>query len=240
MMSCQIVDDFNEMPPTYSRHQHACIMLSSSDKLRLLRFPSTIIDVLRQAIMNGWSKGIQRERTYENTYEFKLHGNPWWGQGNEAVPSRMLMTHILAALYNYGWYLLASADISKSKYDKDSLIFQLGVCPTPTLFFSVSFNEYDKLRLICAPPELIPAVQQALGRGYIQREGWRDRGAAYQFKLRGTPWLSSSTEGIHCRMKLLALLDCFTAFGWKLYASVDISEGYKGQDTDSWFLRREL
>jgi hypothetical protein len=79
-----------------------------------------------------------------------------------------------------------SSDVSKKKEDKDSLIFQLGVPPRRTLFFAVSFNEYDKLRLIYTPPELIPGVRQALGEANIQREEWRDDGAAYQFKLYDT------------------------------------------------------
>ncbi len=40
------------------------------------------------------------------------------------------------------------------------------------------------------------------------------------------------------RMKLLALLDCFTVFGWQLHASIDMSTGHEGRDTDTWFFRR--
>ncbi len=91
--------------------------------------------------------------------------------------------NILSVLHNNGWFLLASTDISKKQIDRDSLIFQFGVPPPQTTFFSVSFNDYDKLRLICAPKELIPVVQQTLGLANIQREEWRDGGLAYQFKL---------------------------------------------------------
>jgi hypothetical protein len=90
---------------------------------------------------------------------------------------------VLAALYNHGWYLLTSTDISKKLLDKDSLIFQHGVLPSQTSFFAISFNESDKLRLIGIPPELIPAVQQSLNPADIQREEWIDEGIAYQFKL---------------------------------------------------------
>ena len=90
---------------------------------------------------------------------------------------------VLSALHHQGWYLLASTDVSKKEADKDTLIFQLGIPPPPTSFFAVSFNEWDKLRLIGAPPELISAVQQALGLNSIQREEWVYSGKAYQFKL---------------------------------------------------------
>ncbi len=78
-------------PPAYSLHQHACITLNSTDRFRLIRFPSDIIDVVRQAIMNSWPRGLQREEDYLGAYEFKLNGNPWWGQGDEAISSRVLM-----------------------------------------------------------------------------------------------------------------------------------------------------
>jgi hypothetical protein len=90
---------------------------------------------------------------------------------------------VLSALHHHGWYLLTSTDISKKQQDKDSLIFQLGVPPAPTSFFAVSFNEWDKLRLIGAPPELISAVQQTLGASSIQSEEWVYSRTAYQFKL---------------------------------------------------------
>jgi hypothetical protein len=81
----------DEPPPAYSLHQHACLSLNSSDCFRLIRFPPTMIPIVRQAIIISWPRGIQREEDYSSAYEFKLHGNPWWGQGGEAVPSRILM-----------------------------------------------------------------------------------------------------------------------------------------------------
>ncbi len=90
---------------------------------------------------------------------------------------------MLSALYNHGWYLLTSTDISKKQFDKDSLIFQQGTRPCQTAFFSISFNEYNKLRLIGIPPELIAAVRQCFNTYGILREEWLKGGTAYQFKL---------------------------------------------------------
>ncbi|CAF0797145.1 unnamed protein product [Adineta steineri] len=163
---------------------------------------------------------------------------PWYGQGAEAVESRFMMMSVLSALHHQGWYLLMSTDISKKQADKDSLIFQLGTPPPPTSFFSVSFNELDKLRLISAPPELISAVQQIIGTSEIQREEWVYSQTAYQFKLRGHPWLGSGEEAVTSRIKLLSLLDCFASYGWQLHATVDMSLGHDGSETDTWFFRR--
>jgi hypothetical protein len=82
----------DDPPPAYSLHQHACITLNSSDRFRLIRFPPAIIDVIRQAIITSWPRGLQREEDYAGAYEFKLSGNPWWGQGDEATSSRVLMS----------------------------------------------------------------------------------------------------------------------------------------------------
>ncbi|CAF0936190.1 unnamed protein product [Adineta steineri] len=230
--------DANSFPPAYSRHQHACLTLNMTDRLRLIQFPTPIIDIIRQGILSSWRHGIQKEKNYAGAYEFKLRGTPWFGQGVEAVQSRFMMMSVLSALHHQGWYLLMSTDISKKQADKDSLIFQLGTPPPPTSFFSVSFNELDKLRLIGAPPELIPAVQQILGTGAIQREEWVYSQTAYQFKLHGYPWAGNGEEAVTSRIKLLNLLDCFTSYGWQLHASVDMSIGHDGSETDTWFFRR--
>lgn len=72
-------------------YQHACVSLNMSDRLRLMRFPSAMISVIRQAIVASWPRGLHKEKQETDFYEFKLQGNPWWGQGDEAVSSRVLM-----------------------------------------------------------------------------------------------------------------------------------------------------
>ncbi|CAF0781579.1 unnamed protein product [Rotaria sp. Silwood1] len=229
----------DDLPPAYSLHQHACLTLNWTDRLRLIRFPTNIISVIRQAIQTSWYPGLQKEKEYAGAYEFKLNGNPWHGQGSEAVEARAMMMAVLSALHHQGWYLLMSTDVSKKKSDKDSLIFQLGIPPPSTSFFAVSLNEWDKLRLIGAPNELIRAAQQTIGKDEIQREEWIYSETAYQFKLIGYPWEADGDEAVTSRIKLLALLDCFTSFGWQLHASIDMSIGHEGRDTDTWFFRRK-
>lgn len=79
---------------------------------------------------------------------------PGYGQYSEAVPSRRLMTHLLHCLSVHGWHLSISTDLSKKSYDKDTLFFRHGP-PLNRMFFSVSFNEYDKIRIIDPPTEQI-------------------------------------------------------------------------------------
>lgn len=85
-----------------------------------------------------------------------------YGQGSEAVPSRRLVAHVLHALGNAGWHLAVAADLSKKGWDKDTLFFKPGP-PRQRYFFSVSFNESDKVRLIDSPnPQVTGAFQAAV------------------------------------------------------------------------------
>lgn len=62
--------------PTPSMPIYACMLLSSSDKLRLLNFPHSVWDAIEQTIHRAWI-GIQRKKMVDNScIEFKLRGNP--------------------------------------------------------------------------------------------------------------------------------------------------------------------
>jgi len=223
----------------------ACVSLNMTDRLRLIGFPPLIIDSIREAINSSWPKGIQSERDYYGSYEYKLNGNPWSGQFGEAVPSRVMMTTVLSTLYHSGWHLQMSTDISKKVHDKDTLFFRSGPLPSPASFFSASFNEGDKLRLIGAPPNVINSVKQVLA-GAVQSEEWKAKDIAYQFKLHGYPWHSNGADTVVTRVLLMNILNALNSFGWEIHATIDMSQGHEsstqhssgGGDTDSWFFRK--
>ncbi len=83
--------DLVDGSPAYKSYHHTCVILNMSDRLRLIRFPLKIIDVIREAIIISWPRGLNKEKQDIDFYEFKLHGNPWWSQRTEAVSSRILM-----------------------------------------------------------------------------------------------------------------------------------------------------
>jgi hypothetical protein len=60
------------------------------------------------------------------------------------------MVHILHTLAANGYHLVACTDMSKRGPDKDTLIFRPGPA-AQRWFFAVSFNEFDKIRLIDSP-----------------------------------------------------------------------------------------
>ncbi|KAJ3046774.1 hypothetical protein HK097_000526 [Rhizophlyctis rosea] len=231
-----------EIPPPYAiQNNISCVSLHESDKLRLMGFTPEEIAFVKQAISTSWSQGIQAESKYAGAYQIKLKGNPWWGQGSEAVPSRLLIAAILRHLLNMGWLLTLSTDISKKQYDKDTL-FLRRTHPDPSAFIcSISFNRTDRIRLIGAPPHLQSAVHDTIVRCWSK--GLQDQ-KVYEghpeWKLKGNPWWADSNETVQVRMFLARLIEAVERVGFVVYASVDISQGTgeNNGDVDSWFLRQ--
>ena len=44
-----------------------------------------------------------------------MHGNPWSGQGSDAVPARLLTCAVISTLYVRGWVICLTTDISKKE-----------------------------------------------------------------------------------------------------------------------------
>ncbi|KAF9281508.1 hypothetical protein BGZ68_006609 [Mortierella alpina] len=239
-------------PPSYSElapPQHlqsprvCCISLNGADKLRLIGTPPELTNPIRAAITTSWGP-IQEESNYHGTHQFKIRGNPWYGQGKEAVPARRLLTGVLREMAQQGWNLIQSADVSKKQGDKDSLFFESvaqshGVMDVGAVdMFAVSFNSYDKIRVIDAGTHVVTAVREAIQlqwKAGIQREEFSQ--GAMEFKLSGYPFAADSSAAVYSRMMLSQVLANIRALGYKLYASVDISMGHDGTDVESWVFR---
>jgi hypothetical protein len=144
----------------------ACLLLSSSDKIRTVNFPENTLSHIEEAIKRVWAPGIQAQKYQApGNYEWKLTGRPCmspigfqlmvgYGSGAEAIPCRRLIIHILHALAAIGWHIHISADLTKKQWDKDSLFFKSGP-PLQRYFFSITFNESDKVRIIDSPSETV-------------------------------------------------------------------------------------
>ncbi|KUJ18514.1 uncharacterized protein LY89DRAFT_569398, partial [Mollisia scopiformis] len=222
------------------RTTFASVSLHRSDRVRLLGFPQSDIQSIRGVIQNSYSKGISKEQLYGKSHEFKLNGNPWFGQSSDAVISRVLIREILAHLFSIGWILHASTDVSKKEMDKDTLFFRKQQARPPASdFISISFNQSDRLRLIGAPTQLVQDFKSLLsGMGLLQQDlGWKDATLrAWEFKLNGYPWRATGEETMSTRLLLLKMLECLESHGWSLYASVDQSTGGENSsETDSWY-----
>ncbi len=234
-------------PANKSQYQVCCITMNMGDRLRLLACPAEVIPLIRECIQASWGK-IQDERPYNGSHEFKLKGYPWYGQGNDAVASRRLLAAILTVMAKNGWNLLQSSDVSKKMGDKDSLFFESGKIDEEASLFAVSFNMGDRIRIIDAPgflPYVQEAVKQFWPRG-IQNE--REYCGSMELKLAGNPWYPFGEEAVYSKLLLCQLIANFHSVGYKLYASVDISQGHTqttgaghqtgSSDLESWVFRK--
>ncbi|KAF8954505.1 hypothetical protein BGZ46_002889 [Entomortierella lignicola] len=217
-----------------------CISLNESDKIRLIAAPPDLTLPIREAIKRSWGT-IQRERNYNGAHEFKVLGNPWSGNGAEAVTSRKLITAILRTMIQYGWNLIQATDISKKEHDKDTLFFESTTIPDPgqVELFSVSFNRTDRIRLIEPPAHIIAvvkgAIQSVWKRGISQEQVYCQ---SHEFKLNGNPFWADGEETVSARIMLAQVLAVLRSHGYKLYTSVDISMGNDGHDVETWIMRR--
>ena len=97
-----------------------CLSFNDVDKIRLINAPQEFIGVCREILKAKWYKGIAVEeqmKTSCTAHEFKLHGNPWHGAGNQSQHIRSLLCYIIQAFKASGWRYLMSADVS-AKYHK--------------------------------------------------------------------------------------------------------------------------
>jgi hypothetical protein len=180
-------------------------------------------------------------RRYSLSYEFKLNGSPWRGQGSSAIPARIVMRSILAYLYSVGWILQAGTNISKKERDKDTLIFRKQETPPQgSEWIAISFNRTNRLRLIGANAQLIDAFRGMLTEtGQLQGESWKDKSQnAWEFKIQGASWLTFGVGRVATGLLLLKMTETLEKCGWSLYASVN--QTGRSRRTDSWFCVKKI
>lgn len=127
----------------------ASLSMHMEDRLRFLCFPQEIVNICRQTIGAVWRRGIQSEREYGGSHEFKVYGNPWRGMGDEAVDARRLICALLGTLHGQGWVMTLSTDISKKNWDKDTLLFRHQVpAPAGCDWCCIGFSRNDRIKFI--------------------------------------------------------------------------------------------
>lgn len=67
--------NFGEYDPVNKGVVRVCCMtLNMSDRLRLLACPQEVVPLIRETIVKNWEAGIQVERGYNGSHEFKMKG----------------------------------------------------------------------------------------------------------------------------------------------------------------------
>ncbi|KAK8026802.1 hypothetical protein PG991_003858 [Apiospora marii] len=219
---------------------------ASPKGIRLLKFPENVKNAIRQIIASSGHTSVQDERaSYHGSYEFKMNGNPWRASGNDAVHSRRLMNRIVGDLFNMGWLLSLSTDISKNAEDLDTLIFRYHLPPPPPCeWLAVAFSSGDKLRLIGAPADLRDAVVAAMQRAK-KLQAHRPHayvGDCYELKMWGYPFRSSGSDSMGARALVLDFLSVLEGQGWSVYASIGQKKHNEdnNNNNDTWHCCRRL
>ncbi|KAH9906767.1 hypothetical protein F4778DRAFT_723301, partial [Xylariomycetidae sp. FL2044] len=245
-------------PPAVAQtSEFASVSLHLYDRLRILSFPPALIPTIRALIQAHWPRGIQEERPYGPSFEFKLRGNPWSGHGSDAVTSRRLISRVLRALYAEGWILHISTDVSCKPRGTDTMVFRrrrLGVgpgsavpppppTPPPCEWTCLSFVNTDRILLVDAPDDLVVAL-----RSMLATRGWMRSGnnnntypGAHELRLLGQPWYASGEETMRARQLVLDMVALLERHGWDVYATVDQKAAPQDAgivDTDTWHCRR--
>ncbi|KAF2002479.1 hypothetical protein P154DRAFT_462494, partial [Amniculicola lignicola CBS 123094] len=217
--------------------QFASLSMHREDRLRFLSFPSPIVTLCRTTILNVWARGIQAEKEYGGSQEFKLYGNPWRGSGDQAIAARRLICALLSVLHEQGWVMTLSTDVSKKLWDKDTLLFRYQApAPAPCDWLCIGFSRMDRIKFIDTPAAIYETLIQKLGPSWVQaRYVYPNATGVYEIKLAGTPWMADGTETMRVRGLLLVFLEVLEGEGWTVYASVDQKNGGdKSSETDTW------
>lgn len=103
------------------RTTFACVALSMTDRIRFINIPQDDVRQVQKAIAASWPSGIQDARRYGPSYEIKLSGNPWRHSTyatSDMINARVLLCGLLRGLFDRGWILKGSTDISQKLRDK--------------------------------------------------------------------------------------------------------------------------
>ncbi|TLS30553.1 hypothetical protein PpBr36_02718 [Pyricularia pennisetigena] len=216
------------------RSQFACVTLNMFDRIRLINFPPEEVDAVREVVIRVWPEGIKDVRPYGGATEIKCRRWPFSsGQFNGDDNSRRLVMRLVNVLFDMGWVLQTTLDMSNKEYDKDALFFRKQSPPPPPCdWIIMSFDTYSKTKIIGdLPPELASGLVQVFqGTGILKRHEFA--GDRLKIHLHGYPWAPDGQATVTTRMMIIRVLECMEAFGFSVYTSMDMTCGQEGRETD--------
>jgi hypothetical protein len=200
------------------------LTLNQNDRIRLINAPNDLIALVRTAINEAWPKGVQEELNVIAGYEFKLKGNPWWCDGEETVFCRCLVENILRLMRQYNWSLYATCKLSAQFELKSAFFFRFD----PTLLnnrpLCISFNEYDKIRVIDGTQNHVNAVWNAIQSSWP--EGIQEQslyGLSHQFKLRWQPFGNHFSNPLYPAVVVMFIISNLQTQGARFLCSATVS-----------------
>jgi hypothetical protein len=132
----------------------------------------------KEIAQHAGTRGVRKERVWGYGYEFQLRGDPWGGRKSEyeskvsaeylgrvvgdggANKEQTFLRHLLEVMRRNGYtlHLANQALLHGNFYFKKAATLAKGT----TEIMTISFHEPNRLRLTCAPDELLDAVEDLL------------------------------------------------------------------------------
>lgn len=217
---------------------YLCISIYNADSLVMLYPGKQEIEVVRNAIISNWNEGLTSEKfkfeedennpQHQTCMKFKMSGYPFC-QGmrskEDSVNCRLVVAAMLKGLYNLGWKLLVSSDLSRYT-DLNSWFFQRQVTyPDSYPFFSIGCSSTDKFQINDCPENLHDMIKQICENVWcngIQSEDKSNR--TYEIKLHGRPWsYVDKKESCSSRNMLRDIIQKLSGRQYELYANSDLT-----------------
>ncbi|KAG8358070.1 hypothetical protein FVEN_g4015 [Fusarium venenatum] len=213
-------------PPIF-KTQFACITINKHDRIRLMNFTQVEVQAVKQVVKTRWKPGLAQTRPYGESTEIWVRGRPWAYDSNGNDDARRLILWILETLFDLGWVVQCSLDITRKSESKDSLIFRKqDPVPPPCDWICVSFDNSDKLKIVDSPPkDLTDAILKTFGRDVRRREITPER---FKIHIGIQPWEPSGTDTVTTRLLLLKLVETLERCGFTVYATI----GSKGENEE--------
>ncbi|KAF4943497.1 hypothetical protein FGADI_13373 [Fusarium gaditjirri] len=116
-------------PPIF-KTQFACMTFNMSDRIRLIKFTEEEVSGIKEVVAARWPPGLVSVKPYGESMEFWLRGRPWSHRSGGNDDSRRLMLRILEKLFDMGWVLQGSMEITLKFESKDKLSDYLAYEPS--------------------------------------------------------------------------------------------------------------
>ncbi|CEF88399.1 hypothetical protein FGSG_05752 [Fusarium graminearum PH-1] len=104
-------------PPIF-KTQFACMTLNMMDRIRLINFTEVEVQAVKQIVKTRWKPGLVQSHPYGDSTEIWLRGRPWAYDSNGNDDARRLILWILERLFDHGWVVQCSLDITKKSESK--------------------------------------------------------------------------------------------------------------------------
>ena len=203
-----------------------CISLQYSDSITVLHHDSGALSTIRQAIIDTWPNGVQREMAICGTgWGFKVKGNPFFTTtSSSSAQARQMIGTILQKLFSIGWQIVVSCDLARFN-DRSSMFLRR----SPNSFSSVhpmvcvGLSSSDKLQILNLPSQLIEPLKQTIYQSWtkgIQNESYEN--GVLEVKMSGNPWWATDLQSVMAKVLLQNIISTLYRYQYVYTVNVNL------------------